>query len=317
MIFQENHDKKHDHENNHGHDHSHHHNHGALQFNRAFLIAIIANGLFVVIQIIFAYIANSTSLFADAIHNLGDVLSLVLAWVANGLLKRIPTRQTTYGMKKTSILAALANGVLLVFTCGIIASEAVYKLFSPSDVQALSVMIVASIGIVVNGATAALFMRGSDDLNIRAAFLHLLYDALISFGVVISAALIYWTDWHWIDPMVGLLIAVLILKGTWSLFADSFRLIIDGVPRNISWNDVSQTLQSVAGVKEIHDLHIWAISTQENALSVHLYMPEVPLSDEARSSLVKKLKDKHNIHHATVQVERNLNFCEDACSPTL
>jgi cobalt-zinc-cadmium efflux system protein len=317
MIFHENEDKKHDHDHSHGHDHGHHHNHGALQFNRAFLIAIIANGLFVVIQVIFAYLANSTSLFADAIHNLGDVLSLALAWIANGLLKRIPTRQTTYGMKKTSILAALANGILLVFTCGIIASEAVYKLFSPSEVQALSVMIVASIGIVVNGATAALFMRGSDDLNIRAAFLHLLYDALISFGVVISAALIYWTHWHWIDPIVGLLIAILILKGTWSLFADSFRLIIDGVPRNISWNDVSQSLQTMPGVQEIHDLHIWAISTQENALSVHLYMPEAPLSDEARRSLVKLLRDKHNIHHATIQVERNLSFCEDACTPTL
>ncbi len=300
-----------------GSDHGHHHNHGDLKFNRAFLIAIIANGLFVIVQVIFAYLANSTSLFADAIHNLGDVLSLVLAWIANGLLKRIPTRNKTYGMKKTSILAALANGILLVFTCGIIATEAVYKFFSPSEVQALSVMIIATIGILVNGATAALFMHGSDDLNIRAAFLHLLYDALISFGVVISAALIYWTNWHWVDPLVGLLIAILILKGTWSLFADSFRLIIDGVPRSISWNDVSQTLKTVPGVIEIHDLHIWAISTQENALSVHLYMPDKPLSDEERAELVNLLKDKYNIHHTTVQVERNLDYCEDVCTPTL
>ncbi|MBA2709925.1 MAG: cation transporter [Tatlockia sp.] len=301
----------------HGSDHGHHHNHGALQFNRAFLIAIVANSLFVIIQIIFAYLANSTSLFADAIHNLGDVLSLVLAWIANGLLKRIPTRQKTYGMKKTSILAALANGILLVFTCGIIATEAVYKFFSPSEVQALAVMIIASIGIVVNGATAALFMRGSDDLNIRAAFLHLAYDALISFGVVISAALIYWTNWHWIDPLVGLLIAILILKGTWSLFADSFRLIIDGVPRSISWVAVSQSLETIPGVKEVHDLHIWAISTQENALSVHLYMPDKALEDAERRDLVKRLRDQFNIHHVTIQVERNLNYCEDACTPRL
>lgn len=306
-------DKKHDH----CHDHDHHHHHGSMQFNRAFLIAIIANGLFVVVQVIFAYLANSTSLLADAIHNFGDVLSLVLAWIANGLLKRIPTSKTTYGMKKTSILAALANGILLVFSCGIIASEAVYKLFSPSEVQAFSVMVIASIGIVVNGATAALFMRGSDDLNIRAAFLHLVYDALISFGVVIAAALIYLTNWHWIDPIVGLLIAGLILKGTWSLFADSFRLIIDGVPRGISWDEVSQLLQKVAGVQEIHDLHIWAISTQENALSVHLYMPDSPLGDEARLKLIKLLKEKHNIHHATIQVEQNLDFCEDICKPII
>ncbi|CDZ77933.1 Cadmium, cobalt and zinc/H(+)-K(+) antiporter [Legionella massiliensis] len=323
MIFHEvdegehAHDHEHNHDHGHNHDHSHGHHHGPVEFNRAFLIAIIANGLFVICQVIFAYIANSTSLLADAIHNLGDVLSLILAWIANGLLKRIPTTQTTYGMKKTSILAALANGVLLVFTCGIIATEAMYKLFTPTEVQAVSVMIVASIGILVNGATAVLFMRGSDDLNIRAAFLHLLYDAVISLGVVISAALIYWTHWLWIDPVVGLLIAILIIKGTWSLFADSFRLIIDGVPREISWTEVSQSLLAVSGVQEIHDLHIWAISTQENALSVHLYMPEDPISDQARHALVNLLKEKHNIHHATIQVERNPAFCEDSCKPTL
>lgn len=312
MIFHE-YDEEHDH----SHAHSHSHRQGAMQFNRAFLIAIIANGLFVIGQIIFAYVANSTSLLADAIHNLGDVLSLILAWIANGLLKRIPTEHTTYGMKKTSILAALANGVLLVFTCGIIATEAMYKLFSPTEVHAFSVMIVASIGILVNGATAALFLRGSDDLNIRAAFLHLLYDALISVGVVVAAALIYWTHWFWVDPVVGLLIAALIIKGTWLLFTDSFRLIIDGVPRGISWTDVRESLQAETGVQEVHDLHIWAMSTQENALSVHLYMPELPLSDEARQKLVNVLKNKHNIHHTTIQVERNLTFCDDVCTPTL
>lgn len=308
MIFHQHDDEKE------GHSHGHHH---VPHFNRAFLIAIIANGLFVIFQIIFSYIANSTSLLADAIHNLGDVLSLILAWVAHGLLKRMPTAYTTYGMKKTSILAALANGVLLVFTCGIIATEAMYKLFSPTEIQALSVMIVAGIGIVVNGATALLFIRGADDLNIRAAFLHLFYDALISVGVVGSAALLYWTNWLWIDPVVGLLIALFIIKGTWSLFSDSFRLIIDGVPRGISWTNVRESLQAEAGVVEVHDLHIWAISTQENALSVHLFMPELPLSDEARQKLVNMLKEKHNIHHATIQVERSLRFCEDACTPTL
>jgi len=299
------------------HDHCHHHNPSALQFNRAFLIAIIANGLFVICQVIYARLSNSTSLLADAVHNLGDVLGLVMAWIANGLLKRIPTPKTTYGMKKTSILAAFANGVLLVFSCGIIATEAMYKLFSPAEIKAVAVMIVAAIGIVVNGATAFLFMRGSDDLNIRGAFLHLIYDALISFGVVLAAALIYWTGWRWVDPIVGLLIAILIIRGAWSLFADSFRLIIDGVPRGISWTEVSTFLKTEPGVLDIHDLHIWAISTQENALSVHLYMPEIPLSDEARQNLVNALRDKHNIHHATIQVERNLKFCEDACTPTL
>lgn len=302
----------HSHEEGHGH-----HHHVVPEFNRAFLIAILANGIFVVFQIIFSYLANSTSLLADAIHNLGDVLGLILAWVANGLLKRTPTERSTYGLKKSSILAALANGILLVFTCGMIATEAMYQLFSPTEVKAVSVMIVATIGIVVNGATAALFLRGADDLNIRGAFLHLLYDALISVGVVVSAALLYWTNWLWIDPVVGLLIAALIIKGTWSLFTDSFRLIIDGVPRGISWTEVRESLLAEEGVKGLHDLHIWAMSTQENALSVHLFMPELPLSDAARSCMINMLREKHKIHHATIQVERNLKYCDDVCMPHL
>jgi len=289
------------------------HTHPAPAFNRAFLIAVVANSVFVVFQITFAYIANSTSLFADAIHNLGDVLSLILAWIANSLLKRAPTSRSTYGMKKTSILAALANGILLVFSCGIIATEAMYKFFSPSEIHALSVMVVAGMGIVVNGASAALFLRGGDDLNIRGAFLHLVYDALISLGVVISAALLYWTGWLWLDPLVGLLIALLILKGTWSLFADSFRLIIDGVPRSISVTSVRELLTSHAGVKGVHDLHVWALSTQENALSVHLWMPDEPLTDPARHSLGKRLRDEYNIRHVTIQVERTEGYCDDAC----
>lgn len=311
-----NHDEERSESHEHNHSHCHHH-HNAVPYNRAFLIAIIANGLFVIGQVFFAFKAHSTSLLADAFHNFGDVLGLVLAWIANSLLKKIPTEYTTYGMKKTSILAALANGILLVFTCGIIVTEAMYKLFSPEEIHTFSVMIVAGIGILVNGATAILFLKGVDDLNIRAAFLHLLYDAFISFGVVISAALIYWTHWLWIDPLVGFLIASLILKNTWSLFTDSFRLIIDGVPRDISWSAVRDYLQDLTGVEEVHDLHIWAMSTQENALSVHLYMPDVSLSDEDRQQLVLFLKEKYKIHHATIQVERNLAFCEDACRPTL
>lgn len=302
----------HQHQEGKKHDHSHH---LPAEFNRAFLIAIVANGLFVLIQIFYAYWANSTSLLADAIHNLGDVLGLVMAWIANGLLKRLPTENTTYGMKKTSILAALANGILLVFSCGIIATEAMYKLFSPTEIDAIAVMIVAAVGIVVNGTTAALFVRGSDDLNIRGAYLHLFYDALISVGVVISSALLFWTNWLWIDPVVGLLIAIIILKGTWSLFTDSFRLIIDAVPRGISWLDVQKLFITEPGVEQVHDLHIWAMSTKENAMSVHLWMPKVELSDEVRQRIVRQLKEKHNIHHSTIQVEKSLDFCDDVCAP--
>jgi cobalt-zinc-cadmium efflux system protein len=300
------------HQHNDGHSHAHSHSH-IPTFNRAFLISIIANGGFVACQIFFAIVANSTSLLADAIHNLGDVLGLIMAWIANILLKRASSERASYGMKKTSILAALANGCMLIFTCGIIVSEAIYKLFNPSEIEAVSVIIVAAIGIVVNGTTAALFLRGMDDLNIRSAFLHLLYDAFISLGVVISAAILYWTNWLWIDPLVGLLIALIILKGTWSLFKDSFRLIIDAVPREISLPSVRALLQKEEGVTEVHDLHIWALSTRENALSVHFVMPEQELSDASRQRLANELREKFKIHHVTIQVEKDKAFCPDAC----
>lgn len=300
----------------HAHDgaHDHHgHSHGPVTYERAFLIAIIANGLFVLLQIAFAYLSNSTSLLADAFHNLGDVTGLVLAWIATSLMKRAPTMKATYGLKKTSILSALANGVLLVFTCGIIATEAMYKLFSPVPIQAISVMIVAGIGIIINSTTALLFMRGSDDLNIRGAYLHLFYDALISVGVVFSSALLYWTGWLWIDPVVGLLIALIILKGTWSLFINSFRLIIDGVPEHISWSAVSDFLLTKSGVQGFHDLHIWALSTQENAMSVHLYMPETELTDQVRMEWIEELRHQFSIQHVTIQVEKTETACNDAC----
>jgi cobalt-zinc-cadmium efflux system protein len=297
----------------HNHSHDHHAHHESITYNKAFFISILANGLFVILQVIYAYVANSTSLLADAFHNLGDVLGLVLAWVAMGLMRRKPTARATYGLKKTSILAALINGILLVFTCGIIATEAIYKFIAPSEVQALSVMVVAGIGIIVNGTTALLFLRGSDDLNIRGAYLHLFYDALVSVGVVVSAVLLYYTNWLWIDPLVGLLIALVILKGTWALFADSFRLIIDGVPSSIVWGDVSRFLLTKPGVQAIHDLHIWAMSTQENAMSVHVYMPEEQLTDSARAEWVEQLKHQFGIQHVTIQIERTEVDCNDAC----
>lgn len=298
----------------HVHDHHHdHHHHGPATYDKAFFISIVANGIFVMLQIVYAYISHSTSLLADAFHNLGDVLSLVLAWIAMGLMKRKPTVHTTYGLKKTSILAALINGALLMFTCGIIATEAMYKFISPSEVDAISVMVIAGIGIVVNGASALLFLRGSDDLNIRGAYLHLFYDALISVGVVVSAALLYYSHWLWIDPLVGLLIAIIILKGTWSLFADSFRLIIDGVPRSISLNAVSAFLLAKPGVEGMHDLHIWAMSTQENAMSVHLYMPHGVLADHLRAQWVDELRYQFGIQHVTIQVEATEIDCNDAC----
>ncbi|MBN9230166.1 MAG: cation transporter [Legionella sp. 40-6] len=296
------------------HGHDHHHDHGPLTYDKAFKIAITANGLFVIMQIIYAYIANSTSLLADAFHNLGDVLGLGLAWIATGLMRRAPTITTTYGLKKSSILSALANGILLVFTCGIIATEAVYKLFTPTEIHAVPVMIVAGVGILVNGTTALLFMRGGQDLNIKAAYLHLLYDALISLGVVFAAGLLYLTGWLWIDPVVGIFIALIMLKGTWSLFKNSLQLIIDGVPPGISWVAVRDFFIQKVGVEDFHDLHIWALSTTENALSVHLYMPNMDLNDETRARWVTELAQNFSIQHVTIQIEKDMRYCLDACA---
>ncbi|MDF1758822.1 MAG: cation diffusion facilitator family transporter [Legionellaceae bacterium] len=279
----------------------------------AFIIAIVANSVFVVFQIICAQLANSTSLFADAIHNLGDVLSLGVAWVGNVLLTRESTDKTTYGLKKASILAALANVLLLVFTCGIIAYEATLKFFAPTVIDNWFVMLVAGIGVAVNALTALLFIRGGNDLNIRAAYLHLASDALISLGVVAAAGLMLWSGWLWVDPVVGLLIAAIILRSTWTLLSDSTRLILDGVPSHISVGNVRALLMEQDGVEDVHDLHIWAMSTKENALSVHLLMPETPLTDTNRYALNKLLLDKHNINHATIQVECIRGYCDDSC----
>lgn len=299
------------------HNHGHHHEHTTPVSSRAFITAITTNGVFVVCQLIFAYIAHSNSLFADAVHNLGDVFSLVVAWAGNQMLVRAPTDKATYGMKKASILAALANVTILVFTSGIIASEAISKFFSPTEINTSFVMIVASIGVLVNAATAILFLKGSDDLNIRAAFLHLAYDALISLGVVLAALLMSLTGWLWLDPLVGLLIAAIILSGSWSIFKDSLRLITDCVPKHISVSKVHALLMQQEGVEGVHDLHIWAMSTQENALSAHLWMPNNQLNDEMLKDISKKLNEQHNIHHTTIQVEKSERHCNDACVPVI
>lgn len=281
--------------------------------NRAFIIAIFTNGLFVILQIIFARLASSTSLLADAIHNLGDVLSLIVAWIGNYLLVKKATTTTTYGFKKASILAALANVVLLVFTCGLIAAEAVFKFFNPSHINSLLVLIIAGMGVIVNAGTALLFTKNNGDLNLRAAYLHLASDAAVSLGVVITAILYWWTKWLWLDPIVGLLIAVLILKSTWSVLLDSTLLMLDGVPKHISYEDVKNLLLSQDGVTEVHDLHIWAMSTRENALSAHLLMPHGFMSDKQRLDLSNLLQSSHNIHHLTIQIETSKDYCFHAC----
>lgn len=293
-----------------GHNHSHHghshgHSHAPGSYNKAFAIAVTLNFAFVVVQASYAIIAHSMSLLADAGHNLGDVLGLLFAWGANWLLTRDSGDRFSYGHRKSTILAALANALLLVLTSGIIAYESVLKLIHQSSVEESIVIIVAMVGIFINSGTALLFMRGrNDDLNIKGAFLHLAYDALISFGVVVTGILIYYTDAEWLDPIVGLAIVVMILFGTWGLLRDSVNLILDAVPHNVDQDAVRKYLSEIPNVKAVHDLHIWGLSTSESALTAHLVIPEGELSDMTIQKVNEDMHHHYNINHVTLQVEK-------------
>ena len=282
----------------------HHHSHAPENFNRAFIIAIFLNLAFTFTQIFYAFIANSMSLMADAVHNFGDVFGLVLAFAANWLLSLPARKRYSYGFKKTTILAALTNALILVGSATVISYQAIYKFFHPTDVNEVIVIIVALIGIFINGGTALLFMKGAHhDLNIKSAFLHLLSDAFISLGVVISAILIYFTHLEWIDSIVSLLIVIIILWGTSGLLRDSIRMILDAVPRHIDEAAILSYLQKLPGVKKIHDLHIWGLSTKEIALTAHLVMPEGHLTNVDFEKINQDLKSLFRVDHATIQVE--------------
>jgi cobalt-zinc-cadmium efflux system protein len=241
---------------------------------------------------------------ADAGHNLSDVLGLVLAWGAAALAKSAPTHRYTYGLRGSSILAALANGLLLMVACGAIAWEAVQRFTEPAPVQGLTVSIVAAIGVAINGFSAWLFMAGSKgDLNLRGAYLHMAADAALSLGVVISGLIIMSTGWTWIDPAVSLAIVVVIVLGTWSLLRESVQLSMAAVPPGVDAGAVRNYLAGQPGVKEVHDLHIWAMSTTENALTAHVVMPGGYPGDRVLDEMVAKLRSDFGIHHCTLQVE--------------
>lgn len=287
-----------------GHHHHHDHTHAPESFNKSFSIAITLNLLFVFGQVFYAFLAESMSLMADAVHNFGDVFGLMLAWGANWLLTRPARKRYSYGFKKTTVLAALTNALILVATSALIIYESIYKLVHLSEINEQIVIVVALIGIFINGGTALLFMKGAHhDLNIKSAFLHLMGDALISIGVVISAILIYFTHWLWLDPMMGLLIVAIILYGTWGLLRDSVRLILDAIPRHIDHEGIRNYFLHLPGVKSIHDLHIWGLSTKEVALTAHLIIPEGNLSDDEYKKINTDLKSKFKVDHVTIQVE--------------
>jgi cobalt-zinc-cadmium efflux system protein len=297
-----------DHDEYHGHD-----GHDApTDFGRAFAIAAALNIALVVAQVVFGVLANSVALIADAGHNLGDVLGLLLAWGAHGMARWQPTQRYTYGFRSASILAALFNGVVLMVATGAIAWEALRRLADATDVGGVTVMIVAAVGIVVNGLSAWLLMAGRrGDLNVRAAFLHLLGDAAISFGVVVAGAVIYVTGWNQLDPLASLVISVLIVWGTWGLLRESVMMSLDAVPEGIDRSRVEDYLHGLPGVTEVHDLHIWAMSTTETAMTAHLVRPGAGLDDRLLHEISHELDRRFRISHATLQVEAG--DTENAC----
>jgi cobalt-zinc-cadmium efflux system protein len=289
-------------------DHSHHADgeggHVPPSFGRAFAIGIGLNVAFVAVELVGGVMGNSVALLADASHNLSDVLGLVAAWIASVLARRPPSPRFTYGLGGSSILAALFNAVLLLVTVGAIAWEAVWRLFHPQPVAPLTVIIVAALGIVINGLTAWLFASGRrGDLNIRGAFLHMVADAAVSASVVVAGLIVLATGWAWLDPLVSLVIVGVIVWGTWSLLRDSLAMSVGAVPDTIDPQTVRQYLECCAGVAAVHDLHIWPMSTTENALTAHLVLPGGHPGDEFLIGVSAELRQRFGIGHATLQIE--------------
>jgi cobalt-zinc-cadmium efflux system protein len=296
----------HAHHGDHGHGdaHGHAHGHAPANFDRAFAIGIALNAGFVAVEAFYGWKAGSLALLADAGHNLGDVAGLVLAWAGAAAGRLRASDRHTYGFKRASILAAFANALLLLVAMGSLAWEAVDRLQSPQPAQGWTIVVVAAIGIVVNGATALLFMRGSHDLNLRGAFLHMLADALVSAGVVVAGVLTIAFGWAWVDPVASIVIAVVIVVGTWNLFRQSLHLMIDGVPSHLNLVEVRECLLTLPGVAAVDDLHVWAMGTAEVALTAHLTMPQAPADDAFLAAATQQLRERFGIAHVTLQTSR-------------
>jgi cobalt-zinc-cadmium efflux system protein len=294
----------------------HTHHHGPAAFNRAFAIGIALNLGFVIVEAAYGWKVGSLALLADAGHNLSDVAGLVLAWVAALAAGRLPDHRHTYGWQRASILAAFANAVLLLVAMGSLLWEAAHRLQVPAPTDGVIVMVVAAIGVLVNGATAALFMSGSkSDMNIRGAFLHMAGDALVSLGVVGSGALYVRTGWAWLDPVTSMAIALAIIAATWGLFRGALHLLFDGVPESVVLADVAVHLRTLPGVAEVHDLHVWAMSTTDIALTAHLVMPGGHPGDAFLASIAQGLQQRFHITHPTIQIE--LDGLDHGCAHPL
>jgi cobalt-zinc-cadmium efflux system protein len=303
------------HHHNHSHEHNHAgHSHTPDDFGSAFAIGASLNAAFVAVELVLGYAANSLALVSDAVHNLSDVMALLLAWGAAWLARKRPTETHTYGYRRASILAALFNAGLLLVAVGGIAAEAINRIIAPTSVAGWTVVWVAAFGILVNGGTALLFMRGRHgDLNVRGAYLHMAADAGVSLGVVVAAVAIMLTGWLWIDPAISLCIAAVVLGSGWGLARDSVNLALDAVPKGIELARVRDYLSGIDGVTEVHDLHIWAMSTNETALTAHLVRPGGH-DDAFLHQVCEGLSQRFHIHHATLQIEISGDTCRLAPS---
>jgi cobalt-zinc-cadmium efflux system protein len=295
-----------------GHQHGESHSHfaGAEHPNRAFAWGIGLNLLYIIVEVVFGLYAGSLALLADAGHNLSDVIGLGVAWAAHYFSQSPPTTRRTYGMRRSSILAALANAMLLLFAIGAIVWEAIRRFSEPAHSGGMTIVWIAGVGVVINSLSAWLLMVGkNEDLNLRGAFIHMAADAGVSLGVVVAGLAIHFTGAVWIDPAVSLLVAAVIAVSTWGLLRDSVALSLDWVPRGIDAHEVHIYLLNLPGVQEVHDLHVWPLSTRETALTAHLLRPPADDEDDFLRQLARGLQEKFGIAHTTVQFERNHDSC--------
>lgn len=302
----------HDHGHSHAaHPHGHHHHHHGAHASTGYALGFALNFIFVLVEGAAGVLTNSLALLADAGHNFSDLFTLIIAWIAATLSRRRPSARYTYGLRGSSIWAALINALLLVAACGAITWEGLRRLADPAPVQELTVMAVAAVGVVINTATALMFMRGRhEDLNRRGVFLHMVVDAAVSLGVVVTGGLMLWTGWLWLDAAASLVVVAVIAAGTWHLLRDSIAMALHAVPPGIDPAAVAKYLSTLPGVAAMHDLHIWGMSTAETALTVHLVVPGERPGDAFYAELSQQLEKRFGIHHSTVQVE-----CGDAENP--
>jgi cobalt-zinc-cadmium efflux system protein len=302
----------HNHSHSHAHSHDHHHIRDLNKVSRLFFIGIGLNAVFVIVEFLTGLFSNSLALISDAGHNLSDVASLALALGAFKLLASKATKKFTYGYRKASILISLLNAIILLIAVGSIGYESIFRFISPQPVNSKVIILVAAIGIVINSLSALLFLRNrEDDLNIKGAYLHLMVDALVSVGVVISGVIIAYTNWFWVDPLISLIIMVVIVLSMWNLLRDSLNLSLDAVPKNIELENIRNAALKISGIKEIHHIHVWAISTAENALTAHLVLNE-SISHEEVSKV--KTRFKHELEHLGIQhatLETEVADCDD------